>query len=193
MSHSLPTTPAVSYDPAGRPVLRTARLTLSAMEPSDAPAIASLAGDKRVFDKTLLIPHPYELRHAHEWIASHATQWQRWKQDWTANWAIRLDGAMIGAIGLVGAAAHRRAELGYWVGAPHWGNGYASEAAAAVVAFARDVLGAKRLEAGVFVGNEASRRVLQKCGMREECIRRARYIKNGVHVDEHFLAVVFDG
>ncbi|MFN9971788.1 MAG: hypothetical protein ACK58T_18060, partial [Phycisphaerae bacterium] len=36
------------------------------------------------------------------------------------------------------------------------------------------------------------RRVLQKCGMTDECIRRARYLKNGVHVDEHVLSVVFD-
>jgi RimJ/RimL family protein N-acetyltransferase len=107
------------------------------------------------------------------------------------NWAIRLDGSLIGAIGLVGAAHHKRAELGYWIGVPFWGQGYASQAALAVVAFARDVLNAKRLESGVFVGNDASRRVLLKCGMAEECVRRARYLKNGVYVDEHFLAVVF--
>ncbi len=182
----------VSHDPQGRPVLTTPRLVLSAMEPTDAAAVASLAGDKRVHDTTLLIPYPYELRHATEWIATHAAQWQRWRTDWTMNWAIRLDGSLIGAIGLVGAAHHKRAELGYWIGVPFWGHGYASEAALAVVAFARDVLNAKRLESGVFVGNEASRRVLLKCGMAEECVRRARYLKNGVHVDEHFLAVVFE-
>lgn len=180
-----------SHDPQGRPVLTTPRLVLSAMEPSDAAAVASLAGDKRVHDTTLLIPYPYELKHATDWIATHAAQWQRWRTDWTMNWAIRREGSLIGAIGFVGAAHHKRAELGYWIGVPFWGQGYASEAALAVVAFARDVLKAKRLESGVFVGNEASRRVLQKCGMTEECIRRARYLKNGVHVDEHFLAVVF--
>lgn len=180
------------HDPQGRPVLTTPRLVLSAMEPIDAPVVASLAGDKRVHDMTLLIPHPYEVRHASEWIATHAAQWSRWKQDWSMNWAIRREGTLIGAIGLVGSAHHKRAELGYWIGVPFWGQGFASEAALAVVTFARDVLGAKRLEAGVFVGNEASRRVLQKCGLREECIRRARYIKNGTHVDEHFMAVVFE-
>ena len=46
----------------------------------------------------------------------------------------------------------------------HWGRGYATEAARAVIAYAFDELGYETLEAGARVTNPASRRVLEKCG-----------------------------
>lgn len=155
----------------------------------DCPSVAALAGDKRIYDMTLLIPHPYELRHAEAWIGTHAGQWERFREEWSLNFAIRSRaGELMGAIGLVGRAAHKRAEMGYWLGAPFWGHGYMTEAARAVTAFAHGELGVNRLEAGVFDGNDASMSVLRKVGFVEEGVLRQRFWKNGRFVDERMFA-----
>jgi ribosomal-protein-alanine N-acetyltransferase len=57
-----------------------------------------------------------------------------------------------------------KAELGYWLGVPYWGQGYATEAVRALFAFASESLGLERLEARVLARNPASSMVLRKTG-----------------------------
>lgn len=181
---------AVQYDDQSRPILMTQRLVLGAIAMSDAPRVAELAGDKRIYDVTLLIPHPYSVQQAEEWITKLNGFWERWREDWTMAFGLRLKSTneLIGAMGLVGTPKHRRAEFGYWLGVSYWGNGYATEAARAVVAFAQQELGANRLEAGVFDGNEASMNVLRKVGFVEEGILRQKFLKDGKFVDDRVFA-----
>ncbi len=172
-----------------KPVIETPRLILNALEMTDCPRVAALAGDRRIYDVTLLIPHSYEVRHAEEWIATHGALWERWREDWTMHFAIRrrAEKDLVGVIGLIGRPIHKRAEMGYWLGVEYWGKGYMTEAARAVVKFARDELGANRIEAGVFDGNEASMNVLRKAGFHEEGVLRQRFFKNGRFVDERMF------
>lgn len=71
------------------------------------------------------------------------------------------DGAFLGGIGCAGPLDAMR--IGYWIGRPYWGQGYATEAVQRMIAFAR-ALGASRLEAETFTNNSASARVLDKAG-----------------------------
>lgn len=171
-------------------MLETERLVLCAIEMSDCARVAELAGDKRIFNMTLLIPHPYALQDAETWIATHAAHWARWREDWTMNFAIRSrsESVLMGVIGLVGVPRHKRAEMGYWLGVPFWGSGVMTEAVRVVAAFAHGELGVHRLEAGVFDGNEGSMNVLRKVGFVEEGVLRARFRKNGKFVDERMFA-----
>ncbi|MBX3390577.1 MAG: GNAT family N-acetyltransferase [Phycisphaeraceae bacterium] len=180
----------MKIDAGNRPVIETQRLVLAALEMSDCARVAALAGDKRIYDMTLLIPHPYEVRDAEDWIGTHAAQWARWREDWSMNFAIRARGGgdLLGVIGLVGKPTHRRAEMGYWLGIPFWGKGYMTEAARAVVQFAQSELGVNRIEAGVFDGNAASMSVLRKAGFTEEGLLRQRFWKSGKFVDERMFA-----
>ncbi|MBN8596106.1 MAG: GNAT family N-acetyltransferase [Planctomycetes bacterium] len=180
----------MDLDESHRPVLDSQRLVLRALEMSDAARVAALAGDKRIYDVTLLIPHPYELKHAEEWITKLNGFWERWREDWTMAFGLRLKSTneLIGAMGLVGTPKHKRAEFGYWLGVSYWGNGYATEAARVVVAFAQQELGVNRLEAGVFDGNEASMKVLRKIGFVEEGILRQKFLKDGKFVDDRVFA-----
>ncbi len=83
---------------------------------------------------------------------------------------LRETGLPIGCIGLnFGDAANMplaadEAELGYWVGVPHWGRGYIPEAAREVLRHAFEDLGLGGLWCGWFDGNRQSRRVQEKCG-----------------------------
>jgi len=65
-------------------------------------------------------------------------------------------------------ADHRRAELGYWIGVPYWGKGYATEAARSVVNYGFSTLELHRIFASHVPANPASGRVLTKIGMRHE-------------------------
>ena len=78
------------------------------------------------------------------------------------------DGRLLGAIGLRIEAEDQRAELGYWVGKPYWGQGFCTEAARATVDFGFQRLGLHRIQACHFARNIASGRVLQKIGMARE-------------------------
>jgi ribosomal-protein-alanine N-acetyltransferase len=170
--------------------LTTERLRLRAPLPADAAAIVRYAGDERVARTTLDIPHPYSDAAAAEFIRSTA-RW--WDEGEGATWSIttRGDGAVLGCIGLTFVREHRRAELGYWIGHDHWGRGYATEAARAVVewAFAN---GWERITAGHFAGNEASGRVLEKAGFQREGLLRSHYVRFGDPKDLVFYARLRD-
>jgi RimJ/RimL family protein N-acetyltransferase len=77
------------------------------------------------------------------------------------------DAQAIGCIGFgpVGDAANDcgAPELGYWIAREHWGQGYATEAGAAVLKIAA-ALGNCELVASHFLDNPASGRVLRKLG-----------------------------
>ena len=85
--------------------------------------------------------------------------------------AILRDGAPIGVCSAKrpgsGSPPRIMPRLGYWIGRPYWGQGYATEAISALIAFAFETHPQDRLGAGVFTDNPASRRVLEKCGLRQ--------------------------
>jgi [ribosomal protein S5]-alanine N-acetyltransferase len=104
--------------------LETARLILREFSESDIAELVPLIGAAEVAATTLRIPHPYEERHACEFIGSVPKENE-------LRLAIRLrsNGRLCGGMGLHPEMQHRRAEIGYWIGVPFWGNGYATEAA----------------------------------------------------------------
>ncbi|MBM7075037.1 MULTISPECIES: GNAT family N-acetyltransferase [Micromonospora] len=90
--------------------------------------------------------------------------------------AVVLDGLVIGTVSLdvldgmgqPGMPTRTEAQLGYIFDPAHGGRGYATEAVAAMVAYAFTRLGVRRITAGCFADNLASVRVLEKVGMRRE-------------------------
>lgn len=78
----------------------------------------------------------------------------------------RSDGAPIGMCGLIKRDVLPDTDIGYAMSPRYWGQGYAYEAAAAVVAHARGALGLPRLMAITAPDNDASIQLLGKLGMR---------------------------
>jgi RimJ/RimL family protein N-acetyltransferase len=88
----------------------------------------------------------------------------------------RLDGELVGCMTLLLLPAHHRGELAYWIGRTYWGQGYATEAGARIVAYAFDELGLNRVTAQAMRRNRASTRVMEKVGMtREGSLRQEIY------------------
>lgn len=164
--------------PAEFPRLETDRLLLRAFAPSDGPTVERLAGAREVADTTLSLPHPYPEGGGSGWIATHADAW-RSGELLTLAVCRRSAPEPIGAVSLHIDRAHAHGEIGYWIGTEHWGQGYATEAARALVAYAFDRLGLHRVQARHFLRNPSSGRVMQKLGMQREGILRDAYVRWG--------------
>jgi ribosomal-protein-alanine N-acetyltransferase len=156
--------------------LRTARLLLRSFGRRDIPAIVRLAGAREVAAMVTRIPHPYTEADAVSFLDQMDGDC---RAGLSAVFAVAIleSGELCGAVGLTISPEHQRAELGYWIGVPYWGQGYATEAASAVVAYGFGTLGLRRIFAFHFAENSASRRVLEKVGMRHEGCSRAHVVK----------------
>jgi len=155
-----------------RPTLETIRLVLRPFTLADAPQVQQLAGDKEVAATLVPLPHPYEDGMAEYWIGTHQ---ERYEKGELVSFAIvlRATQALVGAIDLEISQQHENGEIGYWLGKSFWGQGYATEAARAVLRYGFEVMGLHRIHANYLTRNQASTKVLQKLGMREEgCLRQ---------------------
>jgi RimJ/RimL family protein N-acetyltransferase len=163
------------------PVLATARLVLRAPRRSDGKAIAALANDRRIAANTARIPHPYDIEDAEHFIASVN------KREGEACFVITLDGAPIGVCSV--DLREDGPEIGYWLGVPYWGRGFATEAARALIDHAFGDLEHEALISGARVSNPASRRVLEKCGFQWTGVRlsRIRAINSAAPIDRFRL------
>lgn len=141
---------------------RTERLTLRPGWIEDAPALFRAIADEGIVRNLAHAPWPYTREDAEAFL-SH----DRDPAEGSALIFLMTGAApeLIGGIGF-GRMPDGRRELGYWLARDHWGRGYATEAAGAMLAAARDSLRLKRIEAGHFLDNPASGRVLEKLGFR---------------------------
>ncbi len=137
--------------------ITTERLSLRALHLADAARIALLAGDYDVARMTAVIPYPYSERQAAEWLRSAQAG------DEGVLFAIERDGLLIGCTGYR-AHADDHAEIGYWIGRPYWGRGFATEAVRALIGYGFWRDGFSFLVGGHFDDNAASARVMRKLG-----------------------------
>lgn len=167
------------------PEIQTARLKLRPYRESDIPDLVRLAGAREVAATTLRIAHPYTEQHAKEFLSMTQDDDKAW-------FAITLgdSGQFCGGVGLRIEREHSRAELGYWIGVPFWGNGYATEAAEAAVRYGFQDLQLRRIVASVSTGNAASEKILVKLGMRHEGSMREHNCKWGKFIDVELYGIL---
>lgn len=166
-----------------QPTLHSSRLILRPYTLDDAADVQRLAGDIRIADTTLTIPHPYPDRAAENWISGHARSYENGSE---IAYAITLisTGELIGTVSLIDVQhKHARAELGYWIGVPYWANGYCTEAVGRLIKFAIEQMGMTRIVARCLARNPASARVMEKAGLVLEGCQRTHVFKNGVYED----------
>ena len=81
------------------------------------------------------------------------------------------------------------AEIGYWIGEPYWGKGYATEVVKLLLNVAFEELNLSRVYAHIFEFNKGSMRVLEKAGFHKEAIIKSSIIKEGKIFDEHLYSI----
>ena len=139
------------------PIIETARLILRRPRSADAPRLAKLLNDADLARMSQAIPHPYGLEDAESFLD------QVSQADPQALFII--DHPAQGPIGAVGFDSRGgRTELGYWLGRPFWGCGFATEAATAALGWAHRTLRRRYVMARHFADNPASAEVLIKAG-----------------------------
>lgn len=151
----------------------------------DLPSILIHANNREVARQLRdRFPHPYEPAHALGFL-----QWVG-QQPIETVWAIAIDDAAVGGIGLqLGQDIERvSAEIGYWLGQELWGRGLATAALRAVTDYAFTQFGLTRIFAVPFATNAASIRVLEKAGYTSEGLLRRSAIKDGVICDQRLFA-----
>ncbi|THF57474.1 GNAT family N-acetyltransferase [Ollibium composti] len=140
------------------PTLTTERLVMRPPHEVDIAQLIALADNRHVAEMLARMPHPYGEAEARAFLAMAAAP----RSGVVYALTLKENGAFVGSAGL--NATDRGLELGYWIGEPYWRQGYATEAAHALVdlAFARTSV--QVLHASCRVINPSSRRVIHKCG-----------------------------
>lgn len=172
---------------AGPPnaVLRTRRLLLRPMMPSDTAAVYAACQDPLI-QRWTTVPSPYLLEHAQQFAEEYVPQ--AWATGSAAIFAVTepADDALLVSVGLHFDRGRDDgiAEIGYWTAAAARGRGLTTEAVAAVCDWGFTTCGVQRLEWYAEVGNLASRRVAEKVGfVIEGTLRRFLTRQDGARVD----------
>ena len=162
--------------PAEQPTLETERLILRPYALSDASELSRAINDFAVADTTLNIPHPYPDGAAADYISSRLPAYTTGKE---ISFVLTLSdtGRLIGAMGLVATPRFNHAEIGYWIARAEWNQGYATEAAQAVVRFGFETWGLHKIVGTHLRRNPASGRVMEKVGLQFEGVLRDHTIK----------------
>ena len=158
--------------------IETERLRLRQPSREDIGSIAALASDWEVAKQTQRIPHPYSALDAEQWIDSVMAD-ESTEIDLIVTLVARQ--SVIGAIGLAPTRFGEGSELGFWIGKPYWGQGYATEAAIGLVEYAFGELGLAQIVAGAFPENRASCRVLEKVGFEKTEFAAVNWPHRGGH------------
>jgi len=156
--------------------MQTERCLLRPWQASDLPALVRHANDRLVWMQLRdRFPHPYRAEHGQRFL-----EWAT-RQTVATVWAIEVDGEAVGSIGIEPGSDVERvsAEVGYWLGRAHWGQGIVSAALRAVTEHAFAHFELTRIFALPFADNPRSIRVLEKAGYRLEGRLPQSAIKDG--------------
>ena len=143
------------------PLIATERLVLRPPHETDIEEMAELANNINIARMLAHMPHPYSIKEAESFIAKAQENIGR-----ACIYSITESesGRLIGVGSLHETREDPEPHMGYWIGEPYWGKGYASEAARALVDLYFKVTNRPALLVSARVSNEASKKVIRKCG-----------------------------
>lgn len=160
----------------------SSQMILRPWQRQDAQALTAIANNKKIWNQVRdRFPSPYTMVDALQWIAFCE------KQQPLQQFCISVGQHVVGSIGWISQedVARKSAEIGYFIGEPFWGKGYATTAVHFLSKHLENEGHLVRLFAHTFAHNHASMRVLQKAGFYLESIRKNAAYKNGVLLDDY--------
>jgi ribosomal-protein-alanine N-acetyltransferase len=166
-------------------------IRLTEIRRSDKDALVDLLNNQEIYARTLRIPFPYTASDAEKWFAAIGEAIE--KNEPPFKWSIRMEeDRLVGGIGFDGIVMGQsyRAEIGYWLGRPFWNRGIMTAVVRSVCRHAFENLGLVKITAHVFPTNDASARVLEKCGFELEGYLRNHFLKDGQYLDAKAFGLV---
>ena len=170
-------------------IIKSKKFILRPYRKGDEEALVKHANDKTIARNTLVMPHPYTMKDAKEWIKKNLEEYNK-KNSANHVFAIEIDREICGAVGLSKIKKEHKAEIGYWLGRKYWGQGIMTEAVKLAVIYAFQKLKLRRIYAHVFLFNPASKRVLEKAGFVLEGVSKKEAKKKDKYIDVYLLAKV---
>ena len=164
-------------------ILHTERLTLRPFAMTDVEALHAVYSDPRAMKYWSTLPHA-DVEVTKDMVARTMAA----DPAKTLELAIEREGQVIGKVGL-----WEMPEIGYILHPDHWGRGYASEAAQAVIRHGFDVLNLPKVTADVDPDNEVSLKMLAKLGFKETGREKNTIEIGGKWFDSVYLAVTPEG
>lgn len=144
----------------------TARVTLAPLAAVHAASLFPLLNDWDVAKMLAQVPWP--LTRAD--VEDYASRAEKPKAG-SVDFVVLTGGAPAGVCSIkkpgTGEPPRKMPRLGYWIGRPHWGRGYATKAVAALVDYAFENFDAEVIGGGTYEDNPASRRLLERLGFAE--------------------------
>lgn len=160
-------------------LLETTRLILRPPTMADIDPLILAANHLSIARNMADFPSPFTRDNAVKWIESMSTV-NIWVPDFNLAVFLKETGELVGGVALVGVSRMRReAELSYWCTPSHWGKGITTEAASRLVQYGFEEMGLRRITSTCLATNVASRRVLEKIGMKYEKTTREDISKSG--------------
>jgi RimJ/RimL family protein N-acetyltransferase len=149
-------------------VLETERLSLRRPALADVKAIARLANDRRIAQNLRRLPHPYSQEHAVAFVRYSAAEPRE------LAFLIEHNFELIGAVS-INILEPETPTIGYWLGVEHWGRGFGTEAARAMIDYYFEEFDREHLFANARISNPASRNILEKCGFQWSGVELHRF------------------
>ena len=171
------------------PVLSTARLRLRPFTHGDAAALFRVFSDEEIV-RFWSVAAWTDIAQAEKMIEEALLAY---REGGLSRYAIALADTdeLIGICNLRGFyEQNRRCELGYALGSAHWGHGYAFEALEALLGHAFSALDMNRIEADIDPRNDASARLLERLGFRQEGYMPERWFVHGEYADTAFYGLL---
>ena len=147
----------------------------------DSAELALIADNKKIADNLRDgFPSPYTIKDARDWLNEIIPD-----NNPARLFAIKFDNQVIGNIGIVTKTNiyRKNVEIGFFVSEKFWGKGIAAKAIRAVISYAFENFDIVRIYAEVFSDNIASRKALEKAGLKIEATILQNIIKNGIIKD----------
>ncbi len=171
------------------PTLETERLILRRIRTDDVDDVFEYSSQSEVTKYLTWSPH-VDKTYTMEYLNYIQT---RYRTGDFFDWGVidKTSGKMIGTCGFTRFDyVNNSAEVGYVLNPDFWGRGIAAEASFRVISFGFERLGLNRIECRYIIGNEASRRVMEKNRMRFEGVRREGMLIKGVYRDIGICSVL---
>ena len=170
------------------PILESDTIKMRRLEHDDIAKIIEYASDIEVAKNTFA-PHPYPPEAAIEFVTVTREAWNK-DEGYVFGLVEKESGDFLGAMGLHPEEKHHLAEVGYWIGKPYWGKGYATQALRLIIQFAFESTNLNRIQARHFTSNPASGRVMQKADMTYEGTSRQAIFHRDGYKDTVLYAIL---
>lgn len=168
----------------------THRLVIREYTKYDIDDFARVTGQPQIYATTVGIPRNYTRRHAKEWLKFIEKSRKNFS---SLEYGIFLksDSRYIGNVGLINIDTfNNRADISYYIDYNFWGMGFAEEAARKMLYLGFEVYGFNRIGGICMTCNPASRRVMEKIGMKYEGCDRQALLKDGIYYDLDRLSIL---